>query len=169
MICIERVEPNSTNLHYFHEYLLASCDKNIDYNDFIKCASSIYIAKDMYRYNTIGIIGCRRLRKEEIDIDKLKYYCKPNGIIYSIDFLHQDSFKYDLCGNYHTSTEVIERLIYECLADKNDAFTVYRPYCPTGKSPECHDSLIKMGFNLESYDNRTDIFTYVCPPKVRAI
>lgn len=160
---------------YFLGFIKTSCSDYdfLDMNIFNQCKDSIYIAIDDYHgtnpYNNInGIIGCRRINMDQAKIEKLEYYCKPYRIVYSIEFLHCNKFTgfVDVLGNYESTSKVIGELIRECLADKNDAFTVYRPYCPTGKTPEEHDALIKHGFYIDSYDPAKEQFTYVRRPKV---
>lgn len=163
---------------YFLGFVKTSCSDYdfLDMDIFNQCKDSIYIALDTYRgtnpYNNInGIIGCRRINMEQAKIENLEYYCKPYQIVYSIEFLHYTKFHglVDVLGNYQSIDKTIGDMISECLADKNDAFTVYRPICPTGKTPEEHDALIKHGFYVDSYDPVKERFTYVRRPKLHGM
>ena len=163
---------------YFLGFVKTSCNDYgfLDMNIFNQCKDSIYIAIDTYRetdsYNNIdGIIGCRRINMEQAKIEKLEYYCKPYQIVYSIEFLHYAKLygSTDILGNYESADKIIGSMISECLADKNDAFAVYRPYCPTGKTPEEHDALIRNGFYVDSYDPVKEQFTYIRKPKLQGM
>ena len=160
-------------LNYMYAFVKMNCAEyeDLDKNIYLECRDSIYTSLDTYYTNLInGIIGCRRVNMDDIEIDvKLKYHCKPYNIVYNIEFLHYfyTNNKFDIVGNYQSESKFIEDLISACIADKNDAFILYRPKCPTGKNPEEHDVLINLGFELVEYSMEREIFTYMHTPKTQ--
>lgn len=166
---VKKIMPDDMeSLCYEHSMLRTHCPtQDIDCKDFLKSRNCIITLRSLNNRNIYGIIGARLTTMEEVGIDKLDFYCKPDQEVYSIDFMHFSTpGKFDVTGSYINANKIYIGLIRECLADKNDGFAVYKAYCPTGKSPEIHDALIESGFKVESYDSKSETFTYVKPPEM---
>lgn len=123
MHMIKQVSPILKNdIQDAYTFIRVSCDSydNLSFDEFNKCRNSIYYLEDSNNIIS-GIIACCNITLDEIPIDKLKYYCKPNKELYMIRVLH---------FLYGTDTSDMIRLIKECIADKNDGFIYIDPSCP---------------------------------------
>lgn len=130
-------EYNDKKLKFLYELLISSCPDYtyLDIDDFKECRNSIYYINGPFYID--GIIGCRRMSEKEFNKDLL-YHCTPENIVYSIEFLHYLSPYY--------SVDRIRTFVRECLADKNDAFCLLNPKCPTKTYESYKDILFNLGF-----------------------
>lgn len=174
MTKIVKVEPyKKDSLCMIYEMIKASCEdyKFLERRQFDECINSIYICTEYdtfgFATNIYGMVGVRETTMEDIGVEKLKYYCKKSHKIYSMEFLHYSyhgSTPYP--PSYVSDESVYMKLLRESLADKNDGFVVFRPHCPTGRTPEYHKYLIEFGFEIEDYNSLTEQYTYVKSPTV---
>ena len=171
-------ERDNNEICYAHTYLIKNSERyrNISLEDMKKCRDSIYTIsynnRNSYEHMD-GIIGCRRVYGLEAELDGLLYYCQPYGVVYRIEFLYYNpnydsDFEFHIlrhrCVNKKPMDNIAYRLIKECLASKNDAFTVYR--IKSDKIPREHEILTLSGFYLDQKDIDKGIYMYIHAPRV---
>ena len=166
---ITKIKPDDLRLlNLIYSTLISTCDahKNLSFEVLLECRDNIYAiieTNDMGGKYIKAVIGCRRTYIDKTNTKDLKYYCMPNSLMYSIEFLH---FNSDTTG-----IELIN-LIRECLADKNDGFTIYTALCPNAYKDEVilYTAMRKNHFKYDQIDKVKNTITYVrepvCNPKV---
>lgn len=173
---IVKVQPyDKRSLCMIFDMLKASCEshKFLQRKEFDECNNSIFVCAEFdiagFATNILGMVGIRETTMEDIGVEKLKYYCKNNHKLYSMEFLHYSYHPVTPYPPSHVSdVSIYKKLLGECLADKNDGFVVFRPHCPTGKTPDNHNVLIDFGFEIEDYNSLTETYTYVKAPTVQS-
>lgn len=140
-------------------FIKADCPnyRNLEYETLMQCncfASTSEVG------TITGIVAGRRLSYYDADLGiDLKYYCQRHRMIYAIECLHYFDRNID-----KNSKDMYYNLLKEFLADKNDSFIVFRPYCPSGSIAEGHEILVEMGFTVHEYDKEKSRYTYIKPP-----
>lgn len=109
-----------------------------------------------------GILGIRRTTMDKINIYKLEYYCQPNNILYSIEFIHVfDVYSYDM------QKDTLKSMIGTSVNDKNDGFTFFVPKCPITNTDPVYYALEENNFKLYPYlENRNPVIMFMRAPKV---
>ncbi|MCM1223418.1 MAG: hypothetical protein NC548_54115 [Lachnospiraceae bacterium] len=173
---IIQLDPHNTaTLISEYSKLKGTCPNysNLTMEEFLDCRDSIYAIADVYGsfghcHDTIAIIGIKESTAEDVGIEWMDFYCKPDHKIYSIEFLHYGIIgtHVNFLGNYVSHTECCMRLIEEALADKNDGFVALKMLCPTGKASDLHDALYKSKFTIVNYDPKTETYLYIRMPQM---
>ena len=159
---INRLDP--VLMDTLFNFLKSDCPKymDLDREVFNECDIFIYTGCFMDPIKNIkGIIGIRRTTMENIKVPKLEYYCQPNGILYSLEFVHI----FNMYPNDLQKTS-LTKMIKAAIADKNDGFTFFVPKCPiTNKEPIYH-ALEDNNFKLYPYlHNRVPVIMFMRSPK----
>lgn len=128
---IIKVNPSSTSdINDFYKKVKLSCVdyESLSYEEFLDCRNSIYQVYQQNSYSPYGFIGCRKaFINKDLGIDDLPYHCQKNDMVYEIKFIHyEDFYNKDTENRNSTKRDIMNKLIYECLADKNDSFCIVK-------------------------------------------
>lgn len=113
------------DLENLHNDIINNCadyklrESDIDVAALSKCRNSLYGIKECEEDRFLGIIACRRINADDIDITNLiPYY--PQTYVYKIEVLHYEK---------EVPDDKKEELIETCLVDKNDSFVIMELVC----------------------------------------
>lgn len=158
---INRLDP--VMMDTLFNFLKADCTeyRDLDREVFNEC--DIFVCTG-YRdpiKNIKGILGIRRTTMENIKVHKLEYYCQPNGVLYSLEFMHIfDMYPYD------SKRAALTDLVEAAVADKNDGFTFFVPKCPITSTEPIYHALEDNNFKLYPYlHNGTAVVMFMRSPR----
>ena len=158
---IDRLDP--VVIDTLFDFLKADCPEYsyLDRETFNECDIFIYTGYNNPVKNIKGIIGIRRTTMENIKVHKLEYYCQPNGILYSLEFMHIFGiYPYDF------RRTVLTKMVEAAIADKNDGFTFFFPKCPIANTEPIYHALEDNNFKLYPYlRNGSAVVMFMRSPK----
>ena len=158
---INRLDPVLMNTLF--NFLKADCNTYADLDRDLFNECDIYACTSLRDpiKNARGILGIRRTTMDKINIHKLEYYCQPNNILYSIEFMHVfDMYSYDI------RHDALKNMIGASLNYKNDGFTFFVPKCPITSTDPIYHALEDNGFKLYPYfKDRSAVIMFMRAPK----
>lgn len=144
-------------------FLKADCPQynDLDREVFNECDIFVCTKYNDPIQNIKGIIGIRRTTMENINVHKIEYYCQPNGVLYSLEFMHVfDTYSYDM------QKAALTDMLCNAVADKNDGFVFFVPKCPITSTGPIYHALEDNNFRLYPYlHNGSAVVMFMRSPK----
>lgn len=145
---IQRVNPLwKCALKKVYEYLMVECCDSypdLTLNQFLECRDSVFIAyepaKSIWNMTKIyGVIGCKKTCLDKTSVEKLAFYPMIDKGVYDVQFFHMS----DSVDEADRQSMALG-LLQNCIADKNDGFTVTKITCNVILNSGLEDALTEM-------------------------